>query len=295
MTRREQLARLRLPNPGVMYSREGAGFTEFLQVEQPLPLFGVRARAVARRRRGDRRGRSRPGCTPLDAASGCGRRGRTADRRDRTAAGGRVSYPADRAADRHPAHARARRRGLAVRPASRRAGAPRRAAVAHRRGGSPLPKRERPSRRMLPRETPLGRVVSARGHPTARALPVDALMARARSTRAELRALERAGSRTDLRGGRGPAGTLARADRLRRPEACGGSSGNGTAACSASTSRCPLFDAGGREAARWAAERSRIDAERVALGEQIRAEITRASEAAGAAADRRVRGPGSGR
>ncbi len=25
-----------------MYSREGAGFTEFLQVEQPLPIFGIR-------------------------------------------------------------------------------------------------------------------------------------------------------------------------------------------------------------------------------------------------------------
>ncbi len=41
--RREQLARLAYPNPGVTYSREGAGFTEFLQVEQSLPVFGVRA------------------------------------------------------------------------------------------------------------------------------------------------------------------------------------------------------------------------------------------------------------
>ena len=43
VTRREQLARLAYPNPGVMYSREGAGFTEFLQVEQSLPVFGTRA------------------------------------------------------------------------------------------------------------------------------------------------------------------------------------------------------------------------------------------------------------
>lgn len=40
--RREQLARLAYPNPGVMYRREGAGFTEFLEVEQTLPIFGVR-------------------------------------------------------------------------------------------------------------------------------------------------------------------------------------------------------------------------------------------------------------
>ena len=42
VTRREQLARLAYPNPSVTYSREGAGFTEFLQAEQPLPFFGVR-------------------------------------------------------------------------------------------------------------------------------------------------------------------------------------------------------------------------------------------------------------
>jgi outer membrane protein TolC len=43
VVRFEQQARLAFPNPGVMYSREGAGFTEFLQLEQPLPIFGIRA------------------------------------------------------------------------------------------------------------------------------------------------------------------------------------------------------------------------------------------------------------
>src|SRR5918992_406396 len=48
VTRREQLARLSYPNPSVTYSREGAGFTEFFQGEQLLPLFGARsARARA--------------------------------------------------------------------------------------------------------------------------------------------------------------------------------------------------------------------------------------------------------
>lgn len=47
VTRRIQLARLAYPNPGVTYSRESAGFTEFLQVEQALPVFGARA-ALAR-------------------------------------------------------------------------------------------------------------------------------------------------------------------------------------------------------------------------------------------------------
>jgi hypothetical protein len=43
VTRREQLAQLSYPTPGVMYSREGAGFTEFLQVEPSLPVSGKRA------------------------------------------------------------------------------------------------------------------------------------------------------------------------------------------------------------------------------------------------------------
>ena len=40
----------------------------------------------------------------------------------------------------------------------------------------------------------------------------------------------------------------------------------------------PLFDTGGREAEKWAAERARVDAERAAVEDQIRAEIRRASE-----------------
>jgi outer membrane protein TolC len=40
----------------------------------------------------------------------------------------------------------------------------------------------------------------------------------------------------------------------------------------------PLFDAGGRETERWTAERARVDFERAAVEEQVRAEITQASE-----------------
>jgi hypothetical protein len=42
VARREQLARLAYPNPAFTYSREGAGFTEFFQAAQPLPIFGTR-------------------------------------------------------------------------------------------------------------------------------------------------------------------------------------------------------------------------------------------------------------
>ena len=46
VTAREQLARTAFPNPSVAYTREGAGFTEFLQVDQFLPMFGARAMLV---------------------------------------------------------------------------------------------------------------------------------------------------------------------------------------------------------------------------------------------------------
>jgi cobalt-zinc-cadmium efflux system outer membrane protein len=41
----------------------------------------------------------------------------------------------------------------------------------------------------------------------------------------------------------------------------------------------PLFDTGGREGARWTAERERLSANRAALDQQIRLEIVRASAA----------------
>src|SRR5688572_26563611 len=47
VVRREQAARTLFPNPSVSYTREGAGFTEFLQGEQLLPIFGTRG-ALAR-------------------------------------------------------------------------------------------------------------------------------------------------------------------------------------------------------------------------------------------------------
>ena len=40
----------------------------------------------------------------------------------------------------------------------------------------------------------------------------------------------------------------------------------------------PLFDAGGRESARWAAERARVEAERASIEDRIRSEIAGASE-----------------
>ena len=92
---------------------------------------------------------------------------------------------------------------------------------------------------------------------------VDTLSARALTTRGELRALSAASERFRLE-----------ADAARRAKAAGAHARRRTEArrrrrrvaraeaCSASTSRVPLFDSGGREAARWLAERDRTEAER---------------------------------
>jgi hypothetical protein len=60
VTRREQLARLAYPNPSIIYSRESAGFTEFLQAEQSLPIFGARDALSRAGFRGDGRSGSGP-------------------------------------------------------------------------------------------------------------------------------------------------------------------------------------------------------------------------------------------
>jgi cobalt-zinc-cadmium efflux system outer membrane protein len=129
----------------------------------------------------------------------------------------------------------------------------------------------------LPRDAPLGRIAGA---PAAEqpAAPFEALLARATSTRAELRALQHSGEWAD-----GEA-DVARRTRLPAPTVFGGlkraddASGRQRGGVFGLNLSLPLFDAGGRESARWAAERTRVDAERLAVTEQIRAEVTRASE-----------------
>lgn len=276
VTRREQLARLAYPNPGVMYSREGAGFTEFLQVEQSLPVFGARA-ALSRAgveataaAEADRD--ARLWTLRADAATAVTRviaeheRLRVAESyvqeverlidalrtREREGEGSRF--------DRLRAEQELRDARLSVTAAA--------VAVADARAAISA---------MLPRDTALGRLVSARGQQSPPA-QVDTLITRARSARAELRALERAGNRADLeaqaaRKARLPAPTIFGG--LKRADDASGRESSGVFGLNVSV---PLFDAGDRETARWAAERARVDAERAAVDGLIRAEITRASE-----------------
>ena len=76
----------------------------------------------------------------------------------------------------------------------------------------------------------------------------------------------------------------ARRSRLPSPNLFGGVkradelSGRKTGGVFGVTVALPLFDDGGREAARWEAERSRVEAERMFIEYRIRSEITGASE-----------------
>jgi cobalt-zinc-cadmium efflux system outer membrane protein len=277
VTRREQLARLAYPNPRVSFSREGAGFTEFLQVEQSLPVFGVRAAL------------SRAGVEATAAAEAERDVRLSILRAHAASAVARLVADQERlqAAE---SHRREVERLIDVLRTREREGEGSRfdrlraeqelhdtrqsvtasaVTVAEARAAVSA---------LLPRDTALGRVARARGQPL---VPpqTDTLITLARSARAELRVLERAGNRADLEA------EAARKARLPVPTVFGGlkraddASGRERGGVFGVSASFPLFDAGEREAARWAAERARIDAERAAVEEQIRAEITRASEA----------------
>jgi cobalt-zinc-cadmium efflux system outer membrane protein len=275
--RREQRARLAYPNPGVTYSREGAGFTEFLQVEQSLPVFGTRAAL------------SRAGVAATAGAE-AERDARLWTLRTDAAAAVAQLTSAQARLDAAQAHTRDVERLIEILRTREREGEGSRfdrlraeqelrdtrqqatstaVDVADARAAVTA---------MLPRDVTVGRVTPAGGLQPPPA-PVDALMTRAMSMRAELRALQQFADRAELeseavRRARLPAPTLfgglkRAADESRRER-------GGVFGVSVSL---PLFDTGSREVARWQAERARVETDRVSIEHQIRAEITRASDA----------------
>lgn len=273
---RDQRARLVYPNPAVTYSREGAGFAEFLQVEQAFPAFGTRAAL------------SRAGVAATTAAEAERDARLWALRADAAGMVARLTAAQARL-DAARAHTRNVDRLIDVLRVREREGEGSRfdrlraeqelrdtrqletsAAVAVSDARATVAA-------MLPPGIRVDRVTSLaapRGAPA----PVDALMTRALAARAELRALQRSADRADLeavaaRRARLPAPLLSAG--LKRAGDDPGRERGGVFGVSLSV---PLFDTGGREAARWQAERSRVQAERASIEQQIRAEIARASE-----------------
>ena len=276
VTRREQLARLAYPNPGVMYSRESAGFTEFLQLEQLLPVFGTRASL------------SRAGVAATAAAEADRDARLWMLRTDAVRAAASLAAEQSRLDAAH-AHVRDVERLIELLRTREREGEGSRfdrlraeqelrdaRQLATSAGIGILEARAALSA-MLPRDIAVTRIAGGAPERVV-AEPVDALIARAGSTRAELRALQHAGERAAqesdaARRARLPAPTVFGG--LKRADVEAGRARGGIFGVSVSL---PVFDSGRRDAARWSAERTRVDAERAAIERRIRAEIVRAHE-----------------
>jgi cobalt-zinc-cadmium efflux system outer membrane protein len=277
VARRAQLARLAYPNPTVTYSRESAGFTEFFQAEQALPLFGSRealSRAgVAATAAAEAERDARIWLLRSEAAAAVARLVAEQERhqlaevhmrevervidilrtREREGEGSRF----DRLrAEQELGEARQFMASAAVAVVDARAAL----------SG------------MLPPDVTLTRVVGAVPSPQP-VVPAETLMARAATSRAELRALQQSAQRATFEA------DAARRLRLPSPNIFGGvkraddETGRETGSIFGLTLSLPLFDDGDREGARWAAERARIDAERASIEHRIRSEITGASAA----------------
>jgi outer membrane protein TolC len=276
VVRREQAARAVLANPSVAYSREGAGFTEFLQVEQFFPIFGSRgallragaaATAASEAERDGRLWQLRADAQTLVARVLAEQEKldaglvmiREVERiitllrvREKEGEGSRF----DRVrAEQELADARQISLDAAASAAEVRA------AIAA----------------VVSEGTRVTRVTGTLY--SNRAIPlVEILSAQAISTRGELRALQAASERFRLeadaaRRAKLPSPTVLGG--LKRAESGAGRESGGVLGINVTV---PLFDSGRREAARWLAERDRTEAERAFRTQTIRAQVTAASE-----------------
>ena len=276
VTRREHLARLAYPNPSVTYSREGAGFTEFFHAQQALPIFGTRAAL------------SRAGVAATAAAEADRDMRLWLLRSDAAAAVARLVAEQARFESAR-AHIRDVERLIDILRTREREGEGSRfdrlraqqelidtnqlvtsAAVALTGARALLSA-------MLPRDTSLTAIAAA-PIPELTTAPVETLLTRATSARAELRALQQLGQRAAFEA------EAARRARLPSPNVFGGvkraddAAGRDTGSVFGVSVALPLFDVGRREAARWDAERARLEAEREAIEHRIRSEIAGAFE-----------------
>ena len=276
VVQREQAARAVLSNPSIGYTREGAGFTEFLQAEQFLPIFGsrravVRAGAAATRAaeaerdgrlwqlRADARSLVARLLAEQEKLEASALTVRDVDRiigllriREQEGEGSRF----DRLrAEQELADARQ----IALEAAA--SGAEVRAAIGA----------------VVADGTRLTRVVGTLY--TDREIPsVETLTARALTARGEIRALTAGAERFRLeadaaRRAKLPAPTLVGG--LKRADGASGRESGGLLGVNVTV---PLFDSGHRESARWLAERDRTEAKRVLMTQTIRAQVAATSE-----------------
>jgi outer membrane protein, heavy metal efflux system len=276
VTRREQAARTLFPNPGVAYSREWAGFTEFFQVEQPLPIFGTRAAltrvGAAATTAAEAERDARLWQLRAEAQTLVARLLAEQERLEATQSSireieriiGRLRIREQEGEGSRFDRLRAEQELAEARQISLDAAA----AVAEARAAiaSVLSEGVRVMRVTGPLYVD-------------RTLPsLDTLQSRAATGRADLRALDSASNRFRLeasaaRRARLPAPTVLAG--VKRADTGDGRESGGLLGINVIV---PLFDTGRREASRWLAEQERVDAERTFITQSIRAQVTAASE-----------------
>jgi cobalt-zinc-cadmium efflux system outer membrane protein len=276
VTRREQLARVAYPNPSVTYSREGAGFTEFFQAEQSLPIFGIRgalSRAGAEATAAAEADRDvRLWSLRSDAASAVARIVAGQERLEGARAQVReverlIEILRTREREGEGSKFDRLRAEQELRDTNQIVAS---AAVALAEARSTVAG-------MLPSNVSLSTVTRSEVD-SREPVPVETLMTKAISTRAELRALQRRGQRTSFEA------EAARKSRFPGPSLFGGVkradavAGRETGGVFGLSIALPLFDSGDHDAARWEAERARVEAERTSIEHRIRSEVNAASE-----------------
>lgn len=272
-----QAARRAFPNPAASYAREGAGFTEFLMVDQPLPAFGLRqaledagvaAREAAEAERDAQlwqlRGEAQDVIARMRASSQRLEAARSVvglvedlitvlSAREREGEGARF--------DRLRAQQELVDAQQVVIAATVEHAETRGALAALLPPAFPLPE-QLVSRRSL-----------------GASVTVDDVLLRGLATRAELRALNAAVRHFELeadvaRRAAGVAPTVSAG--LKRAKEGDATRSGAVLGVSVAV---PLFNRGGSEAARWSAERARVEFERATVQANIRAQITRAFDA----------------
>ena len=273
--RREELARLAHPNPSFTYSRESAGFTEFFQAEQSLPIFGARGAL------------SRAGQAATAAAEAERDVRLWALRADASATVARL-LAGQATLESARAHIREVERLIEILRTREREGEGSRfdrvraeqelrdARQFETAAAVELAEEQALLAAMLPRDVSVTSITAPRALPPA-APAGETLMTRATAARSELRALQRLSERTTFEA------DAARRARLPSPTVFGGLkraddiSGRETGGVFGVNISLPLFDSGQHEGARWEAERVRVDAERASAENRIRSEIAGAS------------------
>jgi cobalt-zinc-cadmium efflux system outer membrane protein len=272
-----QAARRTFPNPAASYTREGAGFTEFLLFEQPLRAFGLRqaledagvaAREAAEAERDAELWRLRSEAQDVVARMRASSQRLEAARSVVGLVEGLITVLSAREREGEGSRFDRLRAQQELVDAQQVVIA---AAVDHAEARSALAA-------LLPPAFPVpDRVVSRT--PGETIITLDAVLARALATRAELRALNAAVHQFELeadvaRRATGLAPTISAG--LKRAKEGDATRAGGVLGVSVAV---PLFNRGANEAARWTAERARVEFERVTMQANIRSQITRAFEA----------------